>query len=266
MADFRDPWTTWGLLDSLKVSSLARRLHRQLESKVLRLADRIITITPFYVRQFEGLAKRPVELITNGFDEEDFQNLNYIRQDIFLIRHVGIINEKCDPRPFMMALKEFVLTYPVFKNSILIEFIGEVHPDFKLFVENDAVLRSISKFAGNIPHRELLKCYGESSLLLLILTGYKDAEGFMPGKLFEYLATGLPVLGIGPVAGDASDLLRKTKAGEMIDSKDKEKIKLYLKQLIDSWTHTRGPAINMQEERKSYSRRAITGKLIELLR
>ena len=48
--------------------------------------------------------------------------------------------------------------------------------------------------------------YGSSSLLLIILTGYKDAEGYMPGKLFEYIATGLPIIGTGPEDGDASAL------------------------------------------------------------
>src|SRR5688572_9799464 len=48
LADFRDPWSEWGLLDSLNISPLARTLHRRLEKKVLKGADKIITITPFY--------------------------------------------------------------------------------------------------------------------------------------------------------------------------------------------------------------------------
>jgi hypothetical protein len=49
LADFRDPWSEWGLLDSLKVSAPIRNIHRKLEAKVLRGADKITTITPFYV-------------------------------------------------------------------------------------------------------------------------------------------------------------------------------------------------------------------------
>ncbi|NBP67544.1 MAG: glycosyl transferase, partial [Cytophagia bacterium] len=34
-ADFRDPWSEWGFLDTLKLSKLARKRHQQLEKKVL---------------------------------------------------------------------------------------------------------------------------------------------------------------------------------------------------------------------------------------
>src|SRR5688500_9642684 len=100
LADFRDPWSEWGLLDSLNVSPFARRIHKRLEAKVLERADKIITITPFYVRRFEALSRRKVSLLTNGYDEDDFGSLEIHGTEKFVMRHVGIINEKCDPRPF----------------------------------------------------------------------------------------------------------------------------------------------------------------------
>ncbi len=264
LADFRDPWSQWGFLDSIKVGSLARMLHRRLESKVLSSATKIITITPFYVRQFKSLAQRHVDFLPNGFDEDDFKNIVHTRNDKFLIRHVGIINEKCDPRPFMTALREVMIANAEFAEHVNIEFIGEVHPDFKSFVMLDERLSSITSFRGNIPHKELLSKYGESSLLLLVLHGYKDAEGYMPGKLFEYMATGIPVLGVGPSNGDASDLLRETKAGEMFEATNLSGIKNFLLENFDRWRDHKNillvnPAVN------NYSRKELTRRLTELL-
>jgi glycosyltransferase involved in cell wall biosynthesis len=264
LADFRDPWSEWGLLDSLKVGSVARRYHKKLESRVLATADEIITITPFYVKRFEALGNRSVNLLTNGFDEADFEGLRYQKSTEFLIRHVGIVNEKCDPRPFMEAVAQLCTEESEFSRNVKVEFIGEVHPSFLEFVSASEILRNITFFAGNIPHWELISLYGSSSLLLMILTGYKDAEGFLPGKLFEYLATGLPILAIGPVQGDAAALLKEAGAGEMADSDETRLLKTKILLHYRQWKEHAEPVVHKAGVQK-YSRKEITRKLTGLL-
>src|SRR5688500_16777372 len=236
LADFRDPWSEWGLLDSLKVSAPVRSIHQKLEAKVLRGADKIITITPFYVRRFEALAQRKVVLLTNGYDEDDFKSLVIQSTEKFTIRHVGIVNEKCDPRPFMAAIQNLMKVNTDFRSKLHIDFVGEVHSNFKDYVLESTELSSITTFTPSVPHVELISMYGRSSLLLLILTGYKDAEGYMPGKLFEYLATGLPVIGTGPTDGDAARLLSAAGAGEMIDGENGERITLKVLEYFSAWS------------------------------
>jgi len=262
LADFRDPWSEWGLLDSLNVSPLARTLHRRLEKKVLKGADKIITITPFYVRRFEALSGKKVVLLTNGYDEDDFTSLRIQRTDKFVIRHVGIVNEKCDPRPFMLAIRELLKSQSSFKSKVAVDFVGEVHFQFKDFVLADAHLSAVTTFTPSIPHKELISKYETSSLLLLVLTGYKDAEGYMPGKLFEYMATGLPIIGTGPTQGDASKLLATSRAGDMIDGGDQEKIIQKIIEHFTSWNN--GTTTVQSNNGKRYSRREITKALVEL--
>jgi len=265
VADFRDPWTQWGMWDSLMVSKAVRRIHRRLEAKVLTHADEVVTITPFYVRQFEKLAGRPVRLLTNGFDEDDFTALVHRREDKFIIRHVGIVNEKCDPRPFMLAAKQQLKEDPAFLKDIRIEFIGEVHPDFRRFVTSDEVLADVTVFTGNIPHDKLIPLYGSASLLLLVLTGYKDAEGFLPGKLFEYLAAGVRVMGVGPTEGDASTVLADSGAGTMIGSRDEAGMKKCLRDNYLQWRSGAATVMSQPEKASRYSRRYVTGELVKIL-
>jgi hypothetical protein len=262
LADFRDPWSEWGLLDSLNVSPFARRIHKRLEAKVLERADKIITITPFYVRRFEALSQRKVSLLTNGYDEDDFASLEIYRTEKFIMRHVGIINEKCDPRPFMSAIEKLLTSDFEFKSNVYIDFVGEVHIQFKEFVSASPELSSVTTFTTSIPHKSLISLYGKSSLLLVILTGYKDAEGYMPGKLFEYLATRLPVLGVGPSHGDAAQLLKETGAGEMIDSSDEEGIKSKVMEFFVAWKN--GVSKSQHRDVEKYSRKNITRDLIGL--
>jgi glycosyltransferase involved in cell wall biosynthesis len=264
LADFRDPWSQWGLLDSLRVSGPVRNVHRRLEQKVLTRADIVTTITPFYVRQFEKLGKRKVDLLTNGYDEDDFRELKIVRNEKFLIRHVGIVNEKCDPRPFMTALATLITGSDEFAADVRVEFIGEVHSDFRAFVTKNDVLEPVTTFTPTMPHKELLSIYGSSSLLLLVLEGYRDAEGYMPGKLFEYLATGLPILGVGPVNGDAGYLLQESGAGKMASGSDTKGICDVVMDSYRLWK-TDMPVGTGRSAPEVFTRKSITGKLIALL-
>jgi glycosyltransferase involved in cell wall biosynthesis len=264
LADFRDPWTEWGMWDSLMVSKVARRIHRRLESRVLAAADEIITITPFYAHRFEKLAKRPVRMLTNGFDPDDFKEMVREKGSTFTIRHIGIVNEKCDPRPFMQALGTEMAAHADFATHVKLEFIGEVHPGFKQFVADSPELKRVTTFAGNIPHDELIRLYGSSSLLLLVLTGYKDAEGFLPGKLFEYLATGLPVLGVGPTRGDAAMVLKEIASARMVESDDIAGISAALRDAYLNWSHNDNTVENSGAVER-FSRKQITARLVDIL-
>jgi glycosyltransferase involved in cell wall biosynthesis len=262
LADFRDPWSEWGFLDSLNVSTPVRNIHRKLEAKVLQRADKIITITPFYVRRFEALSQRKVVLLTNGYDEDDFKTLVIEPTEKFIIRHVGTVNEKCDPKPFLSAIQKLMIEDPEFKSKLHIDFVGEVHSHVKDFVRASSELSVVTTFTPSVPHQELISIYGKSSLLVLILTGYKDAEGYLPGKLFEYLATGLPVLGTGPSHGDAAALLTNTAAGEMIEETEEEKIKMKIMEYFSAWK--KGEGKTPWRDVQQYSRKNITKELIEL--
>ena len=127
-----------------------------------------------------------------------------------------------------------------------------------------AELNAVVEFAGNIPHKVLLSRYRESSLLLLNLTGYMDGAGFLPGKLLEYMATGLPILAVGSVMGDAAALLSETKLGEMLDSDDEPAIKRALVKAFDEWRNSETPVVKKISAQK-YSRRMVTEELIKLL-
>ncbi|MGC3948653.1 MAG: glycosyl transferase [Chryseolinea sp.] len=263
IADFRDPWSEWGFLDSLGVGPRARSAHRKAEQKVLQQCDIILTITPFYQRQFAKLSGRSVRLLTNGFDDADFKNLKVLPTTKFVVRHVGTINEKCDPRPFMLALADLIRSDSDFRHDIHLDFVGDVHPQFKEFAMNLSDVNSVAEFTPPVPHAALIDLYATSSLLLLVLTGYKDAEGYMPGKLFEYIATGLPILGIGPEQGDAAQLLNESGAGKMVDGTQAENIKIALKDAHRHWKD--GDALAHRSSDERYSRRGIASKLAALL-
>jgi glycosyltransferase involved in cell wall biosynthesis len=264
ISDFRDPWTEWGLWEKLQVGKWAMNQHRKLEKEVLTTADVVISVTPFYVKRFEALSGRSAVLLTNGFDEEDFKSVQYSRPKKFTIRHIGIVNEQRDPVSFMVAFEKLIKENPEFRENVIVEFVGEVYQPFKDYVKSIPSILPYVNFVGNVSHSSVLEYYGSTSVLLLILTGYRDPHGFFPGKLFEYIATGAPVLGIGPAVSEAADVLKDTQAGIMVENDDVKGIIEFLQKNFEMWKSS--AARNANVGLSKYSRKEITAELVKLLR
>src|SRR5690606_12610650 len=63
VADFRDPWSKWELMDTLYMTSLAKRIQNKFEYNVLKKADAIITISETFKRDFESIIDKKVNVI-----------------------------------------------------------------------------------------------------------------------------------------------------------------------------------------------------------
>jgi glycosyltransferase involved in cell wall biosynthesis len=161
------------------------------------------------------------------------------------------------------VLRNLVLAGGTFAEDLKVEFVGEVHPAFRSEIETDNVLSRYTSFVGNVPRDALMDRYGDSALLLLVLHGYRDAEGYLPGKLFEYIATGYPVLGIGPPEGDAAVLLNECGAGTMIAADDAKTIERYVLDVYTAWKEGKG--LRRESPPTNYSRRELTKKMAGLL-
>lgn len=262
IADFRDPWSEWDLLDTLSLSNYARKRHQTLERNVLQTADRVITIAPYHVQRLEALGGRKVDLITNGFDTEDFEKVVKVRTAKFTIRHTGVVDELRDPRPFMLALKSVVAANGGMKDEVVVEFIGNVNSAFKEFVKNDNVLSSITRFTPTVPHNDLLRLYGQTDLLLLVLAHTALAPGNLPGKFFEYLASGVPIMAIGPVKGDAADIMKTSNAGEIFERADNGGMTTMLRKHYDFW---KKGGTSSTTDASRFTRKQLTDRLIEVL-
>ncbi|MEQ8424880.1 MAG: hypothetical protein RIA63_09215, partial [Cyclobacteriaceae bacterium] len=173
-----------------------------------------------------------------------------------------IVDELRDPRPMMEVLKSLCEENSELKDTIRIEFIGNVNSAFKTYVHSDAMLSGITSFTEQVPHNELLKIYGKTDLQLLILAHTSIAPGNLPGKFFEYLASGNPILAIGPVNGDAATVLRETSAGAIHERSDLKGLNASLLSFYNAW---KSGKINNANNVSAYTRERLTAKLIQVL-
>lgn len=263
VADFRDPWSKWEFMDTLYMSSFVRRMHKRLERRILEKADSIVTISNTFKKDFEELVPRRVNVITNGFDPDDFDTSIHIApSEKFLISHIGTIDDLRDPRPFLYGIKALAQKSDSFASVVEILFVGVVSHKLISEVEADAVLSKIVTFKAYVAHQEVFKLYRKSSALLLVLANSVNAVGNVPGKLFEYMAAEKPIIALGRVNGDSAEIIRSASAGFICEPEDDEGIKDAIQNLFVEYRTPRArPNLSIQK----YSRRALTGDLVKIL-
>jgi glycosyltransferase involved in cell wall biosynthesis len=138
--------------------------------------------------------------------------------------------------------------------------VGKVSEQVQQQVEADPWLQAHIHFAGYVPHHQVFEFYANTDALVLILTDTKNAKGNIPGKLFEYLATGLPVLALGDPQGDSASLLSDAGAGAVLSHGDQ----LAMRQALRVLYQTAG-ASQAVGSLEAYSRKTGSNQLAELL-
>jgi hypothetical protein len=118
---------------------------------------------------------------------------------------------------------------------------------------------------GYLDHRATVREQLGASVLLLPLRNDPDYALILPGKLFEYLAAGHPVLGIGAPDGAMARVLADTGAGPCCAFDDETGIRSFIDsawtQFCSSETAEGVPSAAIAQ----YERKALTQKLAELL-
>ncbi|MBK6899951.1 MAG: hypothetical protein IPH09_12005 [bacterium] len=70
------------------------------------------------------------------------------------------------------------------------------------------------------PRDEALARMSRSGILLLVKYADPKHSSQIPGKLFQYLGRGLPILGVMPVKCEAADILQQSGLGAVFDNQD----------------------------------------------
>ncbi|MEI6748674.1 MAG: glycosyltransferase family 4 protein [Bacteroidales bacterium] len=262
LADFRDPWTRIDFYDKLMLTSAADKRHRILEQKVLKAADRIVTVSWNWAKDFEALGSPDTKVITNGFDPEDFPETNQKKTTTFLLTHIGSLNKDRNPEFLWKVLGEMVRSDEAFRKLLQIRFIGKT--DFSVFESLELHgLASCSEKIDYVPHDEALRLSANSAVLLLLINDTPNSLGIIPGKVFEYLATRRPILCIGPPAGDSARIVNETKSGYVVNFGDEACLNSAIRELFNQYLNNN--ILQSETAIDQFSRKTLTGDIARLL-
>ena len=254
IADFRDPWTEMFYYKHLELGRRADRRHHELERQVLDGADTVIAVTPYVRDDFAARTQTPVALITNGFDEDDFAGVRpAVHEGKFTIVHTGLFAADGNPLNLWDVLAEKCGNDPEFASKLQIRLAGKTDSEVTEAIRARGLGDNLVDL-GYLPHDEVVAEQMGADILILPLRREPEYAKVLPGKIFEYLAAGRPVLGIGQEDGAAAEVLRDSGAGEMFGWDRRDGLKEFI-----CGAHDGASGIG------KYSRRVLTEKLVELL-
>ena len=265
IADFRDPWTEIDYYDDLHLTRWADRKHHRLEREVLEKADKVVTVAPDGAKRLGRLGNRNVRTIYNGFDRDDDAQTPVSISDTFTLTYLGVLSKIQNPKQFWQVLGELVKEDEEFSKKLKIKLIGQIDNSVIRSIEEQGLSGYVA-LSPYVPHDQVSEVHRSSTLLLLFLMPDSEprAKGLLTGKLFEYMASGRPILCIGPEDGDAAHILKETHAGQTVNFEDKKKMKEVIKDLYQKYLKNGLPSNESQEVEK-YSRRALTGEYAKIL-
>ncbi len=265
IADFRDPWTEIDYYNDLHLTAWADRKHHRLEQEVLTKADKVVTVAPDGARRLGRLGNRNVRTIYNGFDRDDDAQTPVNLSEQFTITYLGVLSKIQNPSNLWQALAELIKEDSGFDKNLKINMIGQIDSAVVSSIDENGLTQHVA-YSPYMPHDQVSAVHRSSTLLLLLLMPDSEprAKGLLTGKLFEYMASGRPILCIGPEDGDAARILRETGAGQTISFEDKEKMKEALKNLYQRYLENTLEG-NTNPKVENYSRQVMTQQYATLL-
>lgn len=256
LADFRDPWTSIGYHDKLKLSKRAMRNHKKLESEVLNTADKIIVTSKTTKNEFHQLTTKPISVITNGYDFEN--NKSYTLDKEFTLSHIGSLLSGRNPENLWKALSELVVEHNAFSSHLQLKLIGEVSKEVLESIYKHDLERYLTVIPY-VPHVEAIVLQQQSQILLLMEIDSDVTKGIVPGKLFEYMAAKRPILAIGPENWEAGHLIKDANAGVVFTYNVVSALKEVLLEWFDEYQA--GALVVNSTDIQKYSRRELTKQL-----
>ena len=262
LADFRDPWTNIDFYKDLNLSWVSDKIHHLYEKKVIQNADCVTVVSNGMREEFELMNPKKLEVITNGYDSTDSENLKVVLDTEFTISHIGTLNAARNPKTLWKVLGEISSENREFATDLQIQLVGKV--DFSVI---EAI--KINKLENNLnkidylTHSEAILKQQSSQVLLLLINNSANSRGILTGKFFEYLAAKRPVLAIGPTDGDVAKILFETNSGKMADFENEIETKRIILDYYKQYKS--GKLIVHSESADKFSRKSLTQELSRIL-
>ncbi|MBI3950640.1 MAG: glycosyltransferase [Acidobacteria bacterium] len=267
IVDFRDYWTMWAVKGT---HAIRDKLDAHVERWVLRQADRVICVHQAMADDFKALEPACAGtccVITNGYDVDDFPPLSPdahasgLEADTCQLTHTGIAWGDA-ALPLLQALAQ--LKRENAEKRLRVNFVGGLPPSSLQFIE-DHHLDDVVQIQSRMAHREAIQHMRQADLLLLLIVGNEGGRKWYPGKLFEYMYAGRPVLAVAP-EGIATQLVNEAGIGLTVEPHDTERLTGVLREIAADVSSFRQKYYHPKPTTiEPFNRVALTRKLASVL-
>jgi glycosyltransferase involved in cell wall biosynthesis len=233
VADFRDPWARapWRETQPARI----RRVLATLERWVMRRADSILFATRSNREEYASHCgpelARKFHVVPNGCDLDEFAPATSTpNSDVFVMVHAGSLYGARSPVPVFRAIAAAIQRGTVVRERFRLRLIGQTSESEDLAsIAGEMGLDDVVEFVSRMIRRDIRAEMTSASALLLLQPGTTVS---IPGKLYEYLAIGRPILALCE-EGELSDLVRQSGIGVVAAPNDERAIEAGLARVIE---------------------------------
>jgi glycosyltransferase involved in cell wall biosynthesis len=292
VADLRDPWA----IDEIQVHPTG--LHKLIEQarmrKLLFTAAVVIMNTPEAADRllcvFPEFRKKRVIALPNGFDPCDLPKIRLPKTTDFTIVHTGsfltdvglqhrrrqrLVEALRGATPgvdvatrshlvLFEAIARWIQREPLVENSIRLLFSGHFPLGQVATTETDRRILERTTFLGYLPRNRNLEVVCSADLLFLAMHnlpfGYRSSTA--PSKLYEYMASGRPILAAVP-DGYAREVLTRVGTAALCRPDDAEHMSRLLSELYGRWKAKSSVPEPRPEVLAPFERRTLTRRLAD---
>lgn len=243
-------------LGFIKQGSLVDMIFRFLESKALQKADVITVVTTRIRRQLiEKYRINPTKcyVVPNGVDLETFK-CDKLKRKLQMV-YAGYLGHAQD---FDVFLKGYALLKENERVPLILAGGGETLEDVLKNAEKLGIAKWI-KYVGVLSRKEVVKLLCSSSIGVAPIKADESLKYAIPSKIYEYLACGLPFIGIG--IGEIERIAKESKAGCV--GKTPEEVAECIKKLLN--TNIKKLRIRALKYVKRFSRENSAKKFLNIL-
>lgn len=210
VADFRDPMAQDGYPEDPRTWAAFERIER---SAVAKAACSVFTTrgaAAIYRTRYPENTER-IRVIENGFDEESFTGIvggEPLIPGTTTLLHSGLIYPvERDPTQFFETLATLWKSGRISPDTLRIRFRAPAHDKLILGIAERLGVSPFVECAPSIPYREALGEMMRADGLLVMQAANCNEQ--IPAKVYEYLRSQRPLLGLTDPRGDTADLMAR---------------------------------------------------------
>jgi glycosyltransferase involved in cell wall biosynthesis len=259
--DYRDEWSLCPF-DFVFKSAFGRRCER----RCLRSADRVLFTTDAQLQMLASTIGGPwllekSRLAPNGWEPAQHSPISPVQRIAsgrIILLFAGTLGEHTNVQPFLDALEQIVSQRPEWTEALVVRFLGQVLPTEASRLERFRYPEIID-VGGLVPLAEAVRQMRDADALLLF---HDDRIArYLPGKLYEYLASGRPVIACND-HGESKRLVEALGAGWAIDCADASLLTQILASLMDGSANTMNGA-SRQAWLRRHTREALAKDVLD---
>ncbi len=268
VAELRDGWFAWNRAIFPDYPAWRGVLERRLESSVIRSADRVVLVTDrmadAFRQQYRDLPAQRFGVVPNGYDPVQVGPASpRVEPGAFQLVHAGALYYGRSLAGFLGAAQRLVAQDRAFAQAFRLVLVGSLDAAAQTEVQRAGLAEQVT-IKGQVPHAEAVRTMSEAAALLLVANTTPGAGATVPGKLFEYLATGRPIFAVAPRHSSTTDVLGQTGGAWLAHADDTQQIECTLREAFMAHRQDRSPTAHAQAV-KQYDRRRLSGQLARIL-